>query len=59
MTEGIRKLRKANMHVVAAVCDMSKPNQELLNRLGVSVDRPVFSVDNDLEMVALYDVPLS
>ena len=27
--------------------------------LGVSVDRPVFSVDNDLEVVELYDVPLS
>ena len=44
------------MHVVATVCDMGKPNQELLNRLGVSVDRPVFSVDDE-EVVALYDVP--
>ena len=56
LTDAIRKLRKANMLVVATVCDMGKPNQDLMNRLGVTVDRPLFTVDDE-EVVALYDVP--
>ena len=56
VSDAIRKLRKAHMNVVATVCDMGKPNQDLLNRLGVSIDRPIFTVDDE-EVVALYDVP--
>ena len=52
----IRKLRKAGMEVAATVCDMGKPNQDLLKRLGVSVERPLFHVDGE-EVVAMYDVP--
>lgn len=52
----IRKLRLAGFIVVASVCDMGTPNQELFKNLGVTTDSPMFSVDGE-NVVALHDVP--
>ncbi|KAF0294357.1 Transposable element P transposase [Amphibalanus amphitrite] len=53
----VRKLRTAGLRVVGAVCDMGKPNQELIKkRLGVTIERPYFDVDGE-SVIALYDPP--
>ena len=53
----VRKLRAAGLRVMCTVCDMGKPNQELVKkRLGVTVERPCFDVDGE-SVIALYDPP--
>ena len=56
LKQGIRRLRKVGLNVIATVCDMGKPNQSLMRQLGVTVDKPSFLVDGE-EVVAMYDVP--
>lgn len=52
----IRKLRHAGFTPVSEVWDMGAPNQELYRLLGVTVDRPEFTVDGE-DVVALPDIP--
>ena len=52
----VRQLREAGFQVVATVCDMGKPNQDLYRKLGVTRDNPKFLVDG-VPVAALHDVP--
>ena len=56
LTVAVRQLRQAGLEVVATVCDMGKPNQDLYRQLGVTEENPQFAVDG-MPVVALHDVP--
>ena len=56
LESAVRQLREAGFIVVATVCDMGTPNQDLYRKLGVTSSSPKFLVDG-VPVSALHDVP--